>query len=221
MSPDIKSLNTNPRLEDVLAFLPVSNTKEYSKGQVIYSPDAPSQNIHLVLSGNVEISQIAGNGREFLLEIIRPDELFGESAFLDYSRRCDQATALEKTSVMTWSISEVEGLVMKQPRLAVALIQVLAQRNIEFTRRIDSFSTESIERRLARTLVRFSERLGTLQEDGSSKMMPLTHELLARYVGTSREIITRYMNLFRRQGYVRYSRQAIVLYRDAMNTPIN
>jgi CRP/FNR family transcriptional regulator, cyclic AMP receptor protein len=47
-------------------------------------------------------------------------------------------------------------------------------------------------------------------------MMPLTHELLSQYVGTSREIVTHYMNQFRRQGYLRYSRRGMSLYRDAM-----
>ena len=46
-------------------------------------------------------------------------------------------------------------------------------------------------------------------------MMPFTHELLSQYVGTSREIVTHYMNQFRREGYLRYSRKAIFLHRDA------
>ena len=44
-------------------------------------------------------------------------------------------------------------------------------------------------------------------------MLPLTHELLSQYVGTSREVVTQYMNQFRRQGYLRYSRKSIILYR--------
>ena len=46
-------------------------------------------------------------------------------------------------------------------------------------------------------------------------MIPFTHELLSQYVGTSREIVTHYMNQFRRQGYLRYSRKGILLHRDA------
>ena len=221
MSPSAAPIELNPQFEDVLAYLPISEMKEYRKGQVIYSPDHPSESIYLAVKGKVEISRIAGKGRELLLEIIRPEELFGESAFLGVPYRADRATALEKTSVMAWAISEVEGLVMKRPRLAVALLQVLAQRNVEFTRRIESFSRESIDRRLAGALIRFSERLGTKQEDGSLKMMPFTHDLLSRYVGTSREIITHHMGQFRRQGYLSYSRQGIVLYREAMQASIN
>jgi CRP-like cAMP-binding protein len=115
---------------------------------------------------------------------------------------------------MSWAIADMEDLVTKRPRLALALLQVLAQRNTELSRRIESLSLDTIERRLARSLIRFSERLGQTEQDGSVRLMPLTHELLSRYVGTSREIITQYMNRFRKQGYVSYSRHGIVLNGD-------
>ena len=83
--------------------------------------------------------------------------------------------------------------------------------------RIESFSVDTIARRLARSLIRFADRLGTAEEDGSVRMQPFTHDLLSQYVGTSREIVTHYMNQFRRQGYLRYSRKGITLYRDAFH----
>ena len=100
---------------------------------------------------------------------------------------------------MTWTTSEIEDIIMKRPRLAVALLQILVQRTIEFTHRIESFSVDNIARRLARSLLRFSERLGAQEEDGAVRMVPFTHELLSQYVGTSREIVTHYMNQFRRR----------------------
>ena len=218
MATSTTSLGSHTRIEDVLSHLPVSSTTEYSKGQIIYGPDNPSKSIYLVVMGKVGISQIAENGTEVLLEIVRTDELFGESAFLDVPQRSEQATAIEKAKVMIWAISDMEDLVVKRPRLAVALLQILAQRNAEFTRRIESFAIDSIERRLARSLLRFSERLGSPEEDGTVRMMPFTHEMLSRYVGTTREVVTQYMNRFRKQGYVSYSRQGILLYGDTLKT---
>jgi CRP/FNR family transcriptional regulator len=122
---------------------------------------------------------------------------------------------LEHTKLMTWTTAEIEDIITKRPRLSVALLQILVQRTIDFTHRIESFSVDNIARRLARSLIRFSDRLGTVEEDGSVRMTPFTHELLSQYVGTSREIVTHYMNQFRRQGYLKYSRKGIVLYRDA------
>jgi len=202
-------------LEDPLAHLPCSTIVEYRKGQIIYSQDQPSTTLYLVIDGKVKVSRVADDGHQVVVDIYQADEFFGESAFLNLPHRCEQATALENTKLMTWTTAEIEDIASKRPRLAVALLQILVQRTVDFTHRIESFSLDNIARRLARSLIRFSERLGTAEQDGSVRMAPFTHELLSQYVGTSREIVTHYMNQFRRQGYLRYSRKGIILYRDA------
>jgi CRP/FNR family cyclic AMP-dependent transcriptional regulator len=202
-------------LEDPLAHLPCSTIVEYRKGQIIYSQDQPSTTLYLVIDGKVKVSRVADDGHQVVVDIYQADEFFGESAFLNLPHRCEQATALENTKLMTWTTAEIEDIATKRPRLAVALLQILVQRTVDFTHRIESFSLDNIARRLARSLIRFSERLGTAEQDGSVRMAPFTHELLSQYVGTSREIVTHYMNQFRRQGYLRYSRKGIILYRDA------
>jgi CRP/FNR family transcriptional regulator, cyclic AMP receptor protein len=207
--------------EDALAYLPITSATEYSKGQMIYGPLTLSKTLYLVVTGTVELSQIADDGSEVILDVVLPEELFGESAFIDVQGRSDRATAMENTKVMAWAISDMDALAMKRPRFALALLQLLAQRNADLTRRIESFVIDGIERRLARSLIHFAERLGSREEDGSVRMMPLTHEMLSRYIGTSREVVTQYMNRFRRQGYVNYSRLGIVLYRDALRTLLN
>jgi CRP/FNR family transcriptional regulator len=202
-------------LEDPLAHLPCSSILEYKKGQSIYSDDQPSTSIYLVIEGKVKVSRLAGDGRQVILDIYQTDEFFGEPALLRLPERAEQATAMESSRLMSWSTAEIEDIVSKRPRLAVALLQIMAQRTIEFGQRIESFSVDNIARRLARSLIRFSERLGTPEPDGSVRLAPFTHELLSQYVGTSREIVTHYMNQFRREGYLRYSRKGIVLYHDA------
>lgn len=203
-------------LEDPLAHLPCSTILEYKKGQIIYNQDQPSSSIHLVIDGKVKVCRLADDGRQVVVDIYQPDEFFGESAFLGLAQRTELAVALENTKVMTWTTNEIEEITMKRPKLAIALLQLLVQRSMDFGYRIESFSVDNIARRLARTLIRFSERLGSRNDDGSVQMIPFTHELLSQYVGTSREIVTHYMNQFRRQGYLRYSRKGIMLYRDAL-----
>ncbi|MDQ2900782.1 MAG: Crp/Fnr family transcriptional regulator [Acidobacteriota bacterium] len=203
-------------LEDPLAHLPCSTIVECKKGQAIYNQDQPSNSIYLVIDGKVKVCRLADDGRQVVVDIYQPDEFFGESAFLNLPARNEIAIAIENTKVMTWTTAEIEEVLQRRPRLAVALLQLLVQRSMDFGFRIESFSVDNIARRLARTLIRFSERLGTQIDNGSVQMMPFTHELLSQYVGTSREIVTHYMNQFRRQGYLRYSRKGILLYRDAM-----
>jgi CRP-like cAMP-binding protein len=197
-------------LEDPLAYLPRSVVQNYRKKQVIYTQDHPATGIYLVIEGKVKISRLAGDGYQVIVGIYRKDEFFGEGALLRLPHLAEQATALDDTRVMTWTTAEIEDIIAKRPRLGVALLQILAQRTLDFANRIESFSHDNIGQRLARALIVLSERLGSQQDDGSVHLFPLTHEFLSHYVGTSREVVTYQMNQFRRQECLRYSRKGIM-----------
>jgi len=203
-------------LEDPLAHLPCSTIVEYRRGQIIYDREQPSESLLLVIDGKVKVCRLTDDNRHVVVDIYQPDEFFGESAFLGLPNRTEMAIAIESTKVMAWTVAEIEEIATRRPKLAIALLQLLVQRSMDFGTRIESFSVDNIARRLARALIRFSERLGHQAEDGSVQMIPFTHELLSQYVGTSREIVTHYMNTFRRQGYLSYSRKGILLHRDSL-----
>lgn len=217
MATSAAALTSPKPFEDPLACLPTSTVRAYKKEQVIYSPEQNSESIYLVLAGKVKVYRIADDGHQILVDIYRTDDLFGDSALIGSLKGREKAVALEPdTGIMAWSASEIEELMTQRPQLSIALLQLMANRCIYLGWRIESFSTDKIERRLAQTLIYFSQRFGHALEDGTIQMMPLTHELLAQYVGTSRESITYYMNLFRRHGRLSYSRAGIVVYPDAI-----
>jgi CRP-like cAMP-binding protein len=150
------------------------------------------------------------------VDIYQTDDLFRETAFIGSTESHEIAIALESTRVMTWSRDEVEQHMVRRPRLGLALLQMLVKRCMDSARRIESFASEKAEQRLARTLLYLSERLGRKNENGRIQIMPLTHGLLAQYVGTTRELVTLSMIQFRRHGYLTYSRHGIVLDPDAI-----
>jgi CRP/FNR family cyclic AMP-dependent transcriptional regulator len=203
-------------LEDPLGHLPCSTIAEYKKGQRIYNQERPSTGLCLIIDGKVKVSRVADDGSEVVVDIYRTDEFFGESALLGPMRLSEEATALETTKLMSWTAAEIEEIAARRPKLAVALWQILAQRTVDFGHRIESFSLDNAARRLARSLICLSMRLGEPDDIGSLRMAAMTHELLSRYVGTSREIVTHYMNYFRRMGYLQYSRKGITVYGDAL-----
>jgi len=196
--------------------LPCSNVLEYGKGEVIYSHDQPHSDLYLVLSGMVKVTRVSNQGSQLLVDLYGTDEFFGEAAFVDPLQAFERASAHHHTTVMAWKAHDIEDLIQKRPRLAIALLQTFGQRAVNLLQRLESLSTDRIDKRLALSLIRFAERLGKPQEDGSIQMDPLTHEVLAQYVGTSRELITCHMTKFRKDGYLSYSRRAIVVYADAL-----
>jgi CRP-like cAMP-binding protein len=188
----------------------------FDKGQTIYCSGDPATHIYLVMDGLVRTSTISMD-REIVVDFFGKLDLFGESAltFCD-DPRSESAAAVEHALVMSWSVGDIHDLLALQPRLAVALLKLVAGRSNFFCRRIVSLSCDKISLRLARSLLWFAERFGTPESNGGVKIMRVTHAVLAGYLGTSRELVTIYMNQLRADGCVRYSRRGISVQPDLL-----
>ena len=196
--------------EDPLSLLTARVPVEYKKGALIYSQLRQPGHLHVVVRGRVMVTR-GSPGRGVVIEVYGPNEFFGECALTDVHRLPEEAVALERTDIMRWTKSEVEELVLNRPQLAVALMQALARRTVDFGARLENCLGEKTGRRVLRSLIRFSERSAARDASGAAYLPPLTHRLLSRYVGTTREIVTQHMNDFRRRGLLDYSRKGITL----------
>ncbi len=197
--------------DDALALLPRTPVREYQKNQTIYERKDRSDTLYLVIDGRVKVSRLAGDGAEVVVDFYHRDEFFGDGGFSALGPRGETAVAIEKTSLMQWHIAELERLMTRTPALGRALLRVLAQKLRDAQRRLESFCVDPIHRRLAKTLLDLARRSGRQEADNLVHLAPTTHEQLARYVGTSREIVTQSMNRFRRDRLLKYSRRGMEL----------
>ena len=213
--PNVTTFSVGP--EDPLSLLPRTTIQQYKKNDVIYAAEDRGESLYLIIDGRVKVSRLAEGGREVILGFYHKDEFFGESRFLGADRPGEQATAVDPTSVMVWTTAELRRLMQRTPALGPALLRVVAQKLSEAHSRIEGFCLDPIPRRLARGLLNYAERLGQPAPDQWLHLPPITHEQLARYIGTSREIITQYMNRFRREHLLKYSRRGVEVDPAAMN----
>jgi CRP/FNR family transcriptional regulator, cyclic AMP receptor protein len=197
-------------------YLPHKSVVEYRRGQVIYDEGQPSNGIFLVVRGRVKTSVPTDEGAQTVIEIFGAEDFFGESGLLNLPHRGESAVALENTALMAWTTNEIEDHVERQPKLGMALIQNLVERCLDFEERLQSFALDKTPERIMRALLRFADRFGTRMEDGSSRIPPMTHQLISEYVGTSREIVTFQMNKLRQEGFIRYSRKGIEVFVESL-----
>ena len=169
-----------------------------------------------MVQGRVKVFIPLDNGAQTVVDVFTTDDFFGENALLGESQIPERAVALDPVSLMSWTGQEIEEQVERQPRLGVALLQMLVKRVLDYEERLQSFAVDKTPERVVRALLRFADRLGTRSEDGSITIPPLTHQILSEFVGTSREIVTFHMNHLRQKGYLRYSRKGIQIYVEAL-----
>src|ERR1044072_7432734 len=114
-------------LENVLAYLAHTSSVEYCKDQVIYDEQRRSSGLFLVVAGMVKVTTVTEDGKETVIGFFRGNELFGVSSILpEYTMSSERATALVNTVLMVWPRLEIEAQIERQPRLGLALMQMLS-----------------------------------------------------------------------------------------------
>src|SRR5947209_15092778 len=109
-------------LEDALVYLPRKGVVEYRRGQVIYDDQHPPAGLYLVVQGRVKVSITMEDGSQTVTGVFCGDDFFGECALLGKSERQERATALETTSMMTWTTEEIEEQIERNPKLGMDMI---------------------------------------------------------------------------------------------------
>jgi CRP/FNR family transcriptional regulator, cyclic AMP receptor protein len=181
---------------------------ELPKRHVVYDPTRPADHLYLVLAGRVRITQIAESGTQTLLRIVSPEDFFGAGALIpgNHTSR-EAATVVEPAQVMSWRVEDLEQQIERDPNLGLAFLQTFGGHNQAMRDRLTVFALYKTGVRVALALLELGEACGKASPQGGRRLTGVTHQAIAEYVGTSREIVTCEMNRLRRLGYISYSRR--------------
>lgn len=178
------------------------------KGRVFYSPADDSEVLFLLKKGNVDVYRINAEGKKLVTAQLSKGAVFGKMGIL--GQRMDEAYA-EATSeclICVMSRSDVEQLLLKDPRIAMRLAQSLGNRLAEAEARLEDMAFKSVPGRVASLLLRLAD---DTDWRGRKVVKGLTHQQIAEIIGSYRETVTLTLNEFRNAGYVDIGRRKITL----------
>ena len=170
------------------------------RGVVLFEEGAEPGEFYLVLSGRVAIAQESDDGRESLLAVLGPGELFGEMGFLDGYNRSAQARALEESTVLMVPYTELRLLYENNPAALWSAVQLLARR----LRTMDRALSDTV---FLDVMGRTAKRLLGMAGDRDEFEMPLTQEELASMVGASRERVNKAIHAFAKLGWITHDQR--------------
>jgi CRP/FNR family transcriptional regulator len=193
---------------DIAALLPRKPPQEFPRKHVIYGPSQPCTSLYMIRSGRAVITSSVDGAAPTITRIVGPNGLFGENLMIGSNGSPESAVVLDQVRVYSWGRAEVEQQIVRDPRLGIALVCYFVQRCAELNARIDALAFHRTTERVMLNLLHLAETLGT-PSNGSLRIGALTHQAIAEFVGTSREIVTSHMSEFRRAGMLEYSRKHI------------
>lgn len=186
-------------------------TRRYEAGTILYHEGDESDWVVLLEDGRVKVSSQTAEGRQAVLALLGPGELLGELSTLDGQPRSATITAIEDVRATVVTAAAFRAYLEEHPRVAIMLLETLSQRLRDADRKRVEFGAYDVDARLARRLVELAERFG-LPEAGEVRItLPLSHEDLAAWVGSSREAVSKGLGVLRTRGLVRTERRSITV----------
>lgn len=178
---------------------------------VIFRQDSPGYGLMAVLSGRVKISSRAPNGREIVLNIINPGEVFGEVALLDGKPRTADATALTACELLIIDRRDFIPFLQAHPDVAVRLLSVLCERLRRTSQQVQDLLFLDVRGRLAKTLLRLAETHGQATPDGHRIDLKFSQRELGSLVGLTRESINKQLREWQKLGLLTLDQGTITL----------
>jgi CRP/FNR family transcriptional regulator, cyclic AMP receptor protein len=180
-------------------FMPVE------KGQFIFFQADPSDKVFIVCSGRISIVLESPDGREMVINEMRPGEFFGEVGVLTNQPRSTGAIARTQSELLALPRQAFLGILETEPALARRILELTANRLRGSSERESALAFLDAQARLARLLLQ-------LEQQATEKgYVTISQEELAQRTGQTRQTVAKALGRWRRAGWLITGRGHIML----------
>ena len=171
------------------------------KDDIFTEGDAPEW-FYIVSTGKVKVTKISHDGKEIILEIISPYDIFGGVAVLRNFPYPANAVAMEDSEILKISRKNLMRLVDRFPNLMYFIALQLGDRMKSSFDTLKNIALERVEARIAALLLKLGNKVGVETREGLMIDMRLTKQDVADMVGTTVETSIRTFSKFKKDGLV-------------------
>lgn len=179
------------------------------RGQMLYLEGDTVQQVLLLVSGSIKITQMGSKGLDVILRLGAPGDVFDVVSLSTTGRHRTTAAAIRSCGVLVWDAGAFKGLLEAIPVLHQNVIRFTYGHLEELERRFRELATERVGPRVARQLIRLQEQVGSAQNDEME--IRLSREDLAQMTGTTLYTISRLLAAWEERGLVNSCGGSMVL----------
>ncbi len=187
----------------------LSARRRYPKDTVIFSENEEGDCLFMILEGRIKVTILGDDGREIILTMLSPGDLFGEMALLDNEPR--SAIAVEESELLSLHRTDFQAVIGENLGISAALIEVLSARLRRANHQISTLALLDVYGRVARVILDMAREEGRRLKAGRIAFRRATHQEIANRIGTTRETVTRMLKDLERQDFVRVEGREILL----------
>ncbi len=181
------------------------------RGEVLFHEGDSGDKLYIVTDGKVKLGRTSSDGRENLLAILGPGQMFGELSLFDPGPRSTTVTAVTETRLMSLAHADLQQWLNGRPAVARGLLSQLAHRLRKTNDVVADLVFSDVPGRVAKALLDLADRFGRTADDGVHVHHDLTQEELAQLVGASRETVNKALADFASRGWLRLEPRSVVI----------
>ena len=187
---------------EIEALATVAVEESHRARAYIFLESDPSRWFYLVKSGHVKIVRHSKTGKDVVLELLGPGEVFGGVAVIEKRPYPAAAQTTEPTVVVKIPAGPVIALADRHPAFIKEMALMIGRRLRAAHDSVKSLAVDPVEARLAAALLRLAEREGPRGKSGDGVTLPfhLTRQSLADMTGTTVETTIRILSRWLRDG---------------------
>lgn len=198
--------------EDIL--IKLSNAcliRSIEHGEFFFFEGDEAKYIFVLKLGQVKLLQYTPDGRQVAMRIAQPGQTFAGISMLQPKGGYQvTAQAMSESTALLWDGLWFRQFAEEHPQVSINMMQVLRMYMKEMQERYKEMTTERVERRVARALIRLAKMSGAKDKAGHI-LLSLSRQDLAEMAGTTLFTASRLLAEWERQGIVDTGREKLAI----------
>ncbi len=187
-----------------------AHVKTYSRGEVIYFKGDIVQQVMLLTTGSIKITQFGASGTEVILNLRVTGDVLGATSLLSRGRHAATAQTFRLCRALTWDTRVFKTMLDRSPILHQNMARILENDIEELEQRFQEVATEKVGTRVAHQLLRLQDKIGR-QVRGEGIEVSLSRQELAQMTGTTLFTVSRLLSSWELLGIVKANREAVII----------
>jgi len=197
--------------DEIDTLLHYARVERYPAGEEIYAKGSPGQSMMAVLRGTAKMTSVSRDGKEIVLNIMHPGEIFGEIASLDGGERSADAVAMTDCEILVLHRRDFMPILEKRADICLILLRILCQRLRQTSEQVEDVLFRHLESRVAKALLHLAESATLHGVPGSPIELHVSQRELGNFAGGSRESVNKILQSWHKAGWIVLGKGAIVI----------
>ena len=198
--------------EEVQRLAGLLRERQFPRRRVIFTPEDAAAHAYFLQQGHVRLYRLGEDGREATIALLWPGGVFGISALLGSPRYDVYAQALDNVAACRIAAADLVAVLRQHPEVMLRLVVQLARQIVGLQKTVEDMAIHRARERLVETLLLLSTPVRGHNGFGAARLEPgLTHEDLAKLIGTSRETVSRLLGELEAEGWVHREGRALLV----------